>query len=139
MLRNMSAPARHQATVTPVEIVPSCGVVADLTSFFERDRDPWRSLLEAVGGKTRRGHEREALRALVEKETDARSLTGGAIVELARASVSVPTIEKPILALILLSKSSNVVWVAGKTPILDEATLARRIFTRDVRFVGGKR
>jgi hypothetical protein len=135
----MSAPARHEATASPEELAGGPLVSADLGAFFANDEGPWSAILAAVGLRSSVGDSREALRAAIDAETRKRALAGCALVSTACTTAQAVDIEDPMLALILLSKSSNTIWVARKTPILDASTLARRISTRDARFRGAAR
>jgi hypothetical protein len=159
LARNMSMMSRHHATVRPVEIRPAAvgrkvpGIVeADLGPEARRKRTPealaaW--LLDRLG-EPQSNTPIEALRTHIEREVAARGLTGCAVVMPANAHADIAAIAQGVVAsertrpmtdlaltLVLLSKSSEVVWVARKTPVLDRDTLCRRLVTRDVRFVAG--
>ena len=137
VIRNMSSPPRHQATATPVKLASGILVVADLRAFFSHE-DPWSALLAVLRLERGDRDAREALRDHVESATRDLNLSGCAIVSLPEDSQESRDLEDVTLALILLSKSSEIVWVARKTPILDRSTLARRLATRDARFQGGR-
>lgn len=139
-------------------------VLADLGLERTRRRSTTRLatwLLQCLG-EPRARDPVEALRDRIECETTARGMAGCAMVKEVTSNycpwhdaticrLGFPTLESGdagappqdsqsianlALALVLLSKSSNVVWVARKTPVLDVATLRRRLITRDPRFLG---
>lgn len=150
LARNMSAPSRHHATVRPVEIRPTAGpenpglVVADIgprARRYRQARELAAWLLECLG-EPYAENPVEALRARIEREVDRRELAGCAVVSRVKPGadddgVSLTRLTDLSLALVLLSKSSDVVWVARKTPILDVETLGRHLVTRDPRFASG--
>lgn len=153
LARNMSMMSRHHAAVRPVEIRPeslgsgqSDAVVADLGPAARRLRSAsdlagW--LLARLGEPLSKDPV-EALRARIEREVESRGLVGCAVVAPAGRNGKAEGRDRPRvitdlpLALVLLSKASDIVWVARKTPIVDIETLGRRLLTRDPRFVTGE-
>ncbi|MCC6214858.1 MAG: hypothetical protein IT376_08325 [Polyangiaceae bacterium] len=148
LARNLSAPARHYANVRPLEIHPAADgsgprpVVADLGAVARRCREApelaaW--LLERLG-EACAGDPVEALRGRIDREVERRGLAGCAVVSRAEdgsAEEGPELLTDLALALVLLSKASDVVWVARKTPMLDLETLGRRLVSRDPRFARG--
>ncbi len=144
LVRNYGCPSRYYVTMEPVQIhPPRCGAayvaVATLGPEAQQrlnseDLAAW--LLYRLGEP--RSHDPiEALRTRIEREVEARGLAGCAMVCRPLANLSPELLCDLPLALVLLSKSSDIVWVAQKTPRLDRETLCRQLVTRDARFISG--
>jgi len=143
VVRNMSAPPRHFAMVQPARIGdPSLGdgLVADLGPTIRRYRDPAEIAARLLRhlGLPPADDALEVLRRRIDHEVEVRGLAGCAAVRPAPKDEGgrLRPISDFALALVLLSKSSDIVWVARKTPVIDRETLGRRLLTRDARFGG---
>lgn len=141
---NMSAPPRHFAILRPVRLARSmacAAMVADLGETIQYFRDPQRlaaHLLQRLGLPPG-ADALETLRRRIDENVEARGLRGCATVRPAsRDETALMPIADPALVLVLLAKSSDVVWVARKRPVIDRETLGRRLFTRDARFLGSR-
>lgn len=138
LLHNMSTPPRHYATVRPLTLPAARGAPlrADLGPQAREFPEPqglaaW--LLDRLAAPPA-ADPVEALRDRIEQEVDARGLSGCALVLPAPPGAGLGPIDDLALVLVLLSKSSDRVWVARKRPLLDPQTLGRCLVTRDPRF-----
>ena len=77
----------------------------------------------------------EDLRETIETETARLGLRGCALVSGPRDGETLPP-ARLLLALVVLSKSSNRIFLAAKTPLLDEETLSRELVSADPRLRG---
>jgi hypothetical protein len=140
----MSSAPRHFARVRPAKLAAARmgeEVVADLGATARRLKEPEalaRHLAERLGVEVS-SDPVEQLRWYIDREVDTRGLHGCAVVRPASTEDGerARAISDLGLALVLLSKSSDVVWVARKTPVIESETLGRRLLTRDSRFAAG--
>ena len=72
------------------------------------------------------------LRALIEKETQRLGLHGCALVRAPRAKEIAGSADL-LLSLVVLSKSSERIFLPAKTPLLDAQTLSRKLVSADPR------
>ena len=72
------------------------------------------------------------LRALIERETERLGLRGCALVRAPRAGETSPRAGL-LLSLVVLSKSSDRIFLSAKTPMLDAQTLSRKLVSTDPR------